>query len=326
VVAFSHSDSLRLDALTKKVLLKIGGKRPGKECGDSHISADKRCHAHEATSLSGKRRLSDAGKRSAMKLAAQVRQRKGMNPLESDPGKLAARSQQQALRVLQGGKAKSPTARSQDPEYLKLKNLANVEYQKHAVSQSSKASIKPMLEANARLNDYERKAYGKTKIWEAPYDRNSEARHGYKGQKAHERQVKKAIERGESVPDSVMEQYPHLKAVKPIPQKPIKTSMRDILIEQGDPVVGQRRKAKTTSTPIEGGATAAAKRIENANPQFAKKRTTRGRSVDSADEPVRKTMGKFKRRTLNSGAKDGPIVTSRKQAIAIALSVAGKSK
>jgi hypothetical protein len=33
-----------------------------------------------------------------------------MSPLESDPGKLAARSQQQALRVLQGGKAKQPKA------------------------------------------------------------------------------------------------------------------------------------------------------------------------------------------------------------------------
>ena len=39
-----------------------------------------------------------------------------------------------------------------------------------------------------------------------------------------------------------------------------------------------------------------------------------------------KVMGEFKRGTLHSGSKKGPIVKSRKQAIAIALSEAGKSK
>lgn len=38
-----------------------------------------------------------------------------------------------------------------------------------------------------------------------------------------------------------------------------------------------------------------------------------------------KVMGEFKEGTLHSG-KNGPVVTSRKQAIAIALSEAGKSK
>lgn len=38
-----------------------------------------------------------------------------------------------------------------------------------------------------------------------------------------------------------------------------------------------------------------------------------------------KVMGEFKRGTLHSG-KGGPVVKSRKQAIAIALSEAGKSK
>ena len=38
-----------------------------------------------------------------------------------------------------------------------------------------------------------------------------------------------------------------------------------------------------------------------------------------------KVMGEFKDKTLHSG-KGGPVVTNRKQAIAIALSEAGKSK
>lgn len=38
-----------------------------------------------------------------------------------------------------------------------------------------------------------------------------------------------------------------------------------------------------------------------------------------------KVMGEFKRGTLHSG-KGGPVVKSRKQAIAIALSEAGKAK
>jgi hypothetical protein len=37
-------------------------------------------------------------------------------------------------------------------------------------------------------------------------------------------------------------------------------------------------------------------------------------------------MGEFKAGTLNTGSKKGPIVTSKKQAIAIALSQAGMSK
>lgn len=40
---------------------------------------------------------------------------------------------------------------------------------------------------------------------------------------------------------------------------------------------------------------------------------------------VQKVMGEYKRGTLHSG-KGGPVVKSRKQAVAIALSEAGKSK
>jgi hypothetical protein len=41
---------------------------------------------------------------------------------------------------------------------------------------------------------------------------------------------------------------------------------------------------------------------------------------------ISKVMGEFKRGTLHSGSKKGPVVKSRKQAIAIALSEAKKAK
>lgn len=43
-------------------------------------------------------------------------------------------------------------------------------------------------------------------------------------------------------------------------------------------------------------------------------------------DKVKKVMGEYKEGTLHSGSKKGPVVTSKKQAIAIALSEAGKSK
>lgn len=39
-----------------------------------------------------------------------------------------------------------------------------------------------------------------------------------------------------------------------------------------------------------------------------------------------KVMGEFKRGTLHSGSKTGPKVKDRRQAVAIAMSEAGKSK
>lgn len=41
---------------------------------------------------------------------------------------------------------------------------------------------------------------------------------------------------------------------------------------------------------------------------------------------VGKVMGEYKSGNLHSGSKSGPVVKSRKQAVAIALSEAGKSK
>ena len=45
-----------------------------------------------------------------------------------------------------------------------------------------------------------------------------------------------------------------------------------------------------------------------------------------AEEKISKVMKEYGAGKLHSGSKKGPSVTSRKQAIAIALSEAGKSK
>lgn len=44
-----------------------------------------------------------------------------------------------------------------------------------------------------------------------------------------------------------------------------------------------------------------------------------------SQKKIHKVMSEYKDRTLHSG-KGGPVVKSRKQAVAIALSVAGKKK
>lgn len=46
----------------------------------------------------------------------------------------------------------------------------------------------------------------------------------------------------------------------------------------------------------------------------------------SPKQTMKTEMHKFKQGTLHSGSKTGPKVTSRKQAIAIGLSEAGKAK
>jgi hypothetical protein len=48
--------------------------------------------------------------------------------------------------------------------------------------------------------------------------------------------------------------------------------------------------------------------------------------MTKSQETVKTAMSKFKKGKLHSGSKEGPVVKSRKQAIAIALSEAGKSK
>jgi hypothetical protein len=46
----------------------------------------------------------------------------------------------------------------------------------------------------------------------------------------------------------------------------------------------------------------------------------------AAAKKIGKVMGEYKSGTLHSGSKKGPEVTSRKQALAIALNSAGMSK
>lgn len=50
------------------------------------------------------------------------------------------------------------------------------------------------------------------------------------------------------------------------------------------------------------------------------------RTKAAKQKKVHKVMGEFKRGKLHSGSKKGPVVTSRAQAQAIAMSEAGMSK
>lgn len=50
------------------------------------------------------------------------------------------------------------------------------------------------------------------------------------------------------------------------------------------------------------------------------------RSNKKAAKKVAKVMHEFKTGTLHSGSKKGPVVKSRKQAVAIAMSEAGMKK
>jgi ribosomal protein L21E len=50
------------------------------------------------------------------------------------------------------------------------------------------------------------------------------------------------------------------------------------------------------------------------------------KAYKKADKKISKVMREYKKGELHSGSKTGPVVKSRKQAVAIALSEAGKSK
>ncbi len=48
--------------------------------------------------------------------------------------------------------------------------------------------------------------------------------------------------------------------------------------------------------------------------------------MTKAEKKIGKVMGEYKSGTLRSGSAKGPVVKSRKQAVAIAMSEAGKTK
>lgn len=53
---------------------------------------------------------------------------------------------------------------------------------------------------------------------------------------------------------------------------------------------------------------------------------TRPRTTKAQQAAMQEEMHKFKTGALHSGSADGPVVTDRDQAIAIALSVSGQGK
>lgn len=57
---------------------------------------------------------------------------------------------------------------------------------------------------------------------------------------------------------------------------------------------------------------------------MAKKMAAKAPAKKAAQSKMQKVMHEFKTGGLHTGSKKGPVVTSRKQAIAIAMSEAGK--
>ena len=66
--------------------------------------------------------------------------------------------------------------------------------------------------------------------------------------------------------------------------------------------------------------------IEMKRKSFAKGGKVKKGGMTESQKTISTAMRKFKKGKLHSGSKKGPVVKSRKQAIAIALSEAGKSK
>lgn len=68
------------------------------------------------------------------------------------------------------------------------------------------------------------------------------------------------------------------------------------------------------------------KKIFKKDKKLFKKAKKIKRSNVKAENKIKKVMDEYKEGSLHSGSKKGPQVTSRKQAVAIALSEARKSK
>jgi len=124
-----------LDA--KKVLLKMGGRRPGKHCvgkaggKGSYISAEKKCASHKGAD--GK--LTAAGANSARELAVKVRARKGM---QDDRDVTLARM---PLKDFIGEQKNSKTAKQLVPMMTKIHGEARSELNKRRINGGRSAIV-----------------------------------------------------------------------------------------------------------------------------------------------------------------------------------------
>ena len=91
----------------------------------------------------------------------------------------------------------------------------------------------------------------------------------------------------------------------------------------------QARAAETSRMPMQPSegdiSDFERQQVEGMMPKYKMKRGGAMKPT-KAQAKVKKVMGEFKRGELHSGGKKGPVVKNPKQAIAIALSEAGKSK
>ena len=137
----------RFDA--KQVLLKMGGRRPGKHCvgksggKGSYISAEKQCASHKGTD--GK--LTAAGKQSARELAARVRDRKGMGTqMETRIGRMPMRD------FIAGIKGK-PTEKIIAPQLRKAHKEARSELNKRRIKGGRSAIVDKKAPRTPKASD-----------------------------------------------------------------------------------------------------------------------------------------------------------------------------